>query len=87
MAVLGCNPALAGRSTRGCMARAAVGTWWRRAAPSSWRCAVFAIAAIVLFAIAAFVAFAGGSVSVIGLVAIGLACLAVHLAWPWTPWR
>jgi hypothetical protein len=48
---------------------------------------MFALAAIVLFAIAAFVAFAGGSVSVIGLVAVGLALLACHLLVPFTPWR
>jgi hypothetical protein len=48
---------------------------------------MFALAAIVVFAIAAFIAFAGGSISVIGLIAVGLACLAVHLFYPWTPWR
>ena len=49
--------------------------------------AMFGIAAVILFAIAAFVAFAGGSVSVIGLIALGLACLAAHLLYPVTPWR
>jgi hypothetical protein len=49
---------------------------------------MFAIAAVVLFAIAALIAFGSLSgVSVIGLVAAGLACLAFHLAWPITPWR
>lgn len=48
---------------------------------------MFGIAAVILFAIAAFVAFAGGSVSVIGLIALGLACLAAHLLYPVTPWR
>jgi hypothetical protein len=48
---------------------------------------MFGIAAVILFAIAAFVAFTGGSVSVIGLIAVGLALLAVHLLYPFTPWR
>ena len=47
---------------------------------------MFGIAAIVLFALAAVFAFAGGPVSVAGLLATGLACLAVHLMWPVQSW-
>lgn len=51
---------------------------------------MFGIAAIVLFAIAALIAFTPLSgISVIGLIAAGLACLALHLLGFWTamPWR
>lgn len=52
---------------------------------------MFGIAVVVLFAIAALIAFTTLSgISVTGLLAAGLACLAVHLltipgwsAWPW----
>ena len=47
---------------------------------------MFAIAAVVAFAIAALVAFTTLSgISVTGLIALGLALLAVHLVWP-GPW-
>lgn len=49
---------------------------------------MFGIAAVVLFTIAAIIAFGAlHGISVIGLVCAGLACLAVHLLWPVTPWR
>ena len=44
---------------------------------------MFAIIAAILFAIAALIAFGSLSgISVTGLIAAGLACLAVHLVWP-----
>lgn len=49
---------------------------------------MFGIAAIVLFAVAALIAFGAASgISAAGLAYAGLACLAVHLLWPVTPWR
>ncbi len=51
---------------------------------------MFGIAAVVLFAIAALIAFTPlGGISIIGLIAAGLACLALHLmgAWAGLPWR
>lgn len=48
---------------------------------------MFAILAAITFAIAAFVSFFGGAVSVHGLLAVGLALLAVHLVYPVIPWR
>jgi hypothetical protein len=49
---------------------------------------MFGIAAVVLFTIAAIIAFGALSgISVTGLIAAGLACLAVHLLWPVTPWH
>lgn len=48
---------------------------------------MFALAAVIIFAIAAYVAFSGGTLSVTGLMCIGLACLAVHLLWPVTFWK
>ena len=50
---------------------------------------MLAILAAICFVIAAFIAFFGGSVSVTGLIAIGLALLALHLAglWDYSPWR
>ena len=49
---------------------------------------MFGIAAVILFAIAALIAFGSLSgISITGLIAAGLACLAVHLLWPLTPWH
>jgi hypothetical protein len=49
---------------------------------------MFGIAAVVLFTIAAVIAFGAlHGISVTGLLAAGLACLAVHLLWPIIPWR
>lgn len=49
---------------------------------------MFGIAAVVLFCIAAIIFFAGHiAISAPGLACVGLACLAVHLLWPVTPWR
>ena len=49
---------------------------------------MFGIAAVVLLVIAAIIAFGSLSgVSAAGLAYAGLACLAVHLLWPVTPWR
>ena len=47
---------------------------------------MFALAAVVLFVIAALIAFTTLSgVSVLGLIAAGLACLAVHAFKPFPP--
>jgi hypothetical protein len=44
---------------------------------------MWALIAVIIFAIAAFVAFtASAAISVPGLFAVGLACLALHLLWP-----
>ena len=50
---------------------------------------MFGIAAVVLFAIAALIAFTPLSgIDVVGLLAAGLACLALHLLVPVSvPWR
>ena len=48
---------------------------------------MFGIIAIIIWAIAAFVAFTGGTVSVLGLVAVGLACWGVHRFTGWEPWH
>lgn len=49
---------------------------------------MFGLAAVVLFTIAAIIFFGSLSgISAAGLVAAGLACLAVHLLWPLTPWN
>ena len=50
---------------------------------------MFGLAAVVLFTIAALIAFTALSgISILGLLAAGLACLAVHLLWPvGLPWR
>jgi len=49
---------------------------------------MFGIAAVVLFTIAAIEQFGSLSgISTMGLLAAGLACLAVHLLWPVVPWR
>lgn len=52
---------------------------------------MFAVIAAILFAIAAFISFAGtqgiDSATVIGLLSAGACLLALHLAWPWAPWR
>jgi hypothetical protein len=49
---------------------------------------MFAFAAVILFAIAAFVIFASSTaVSGLGLIAVGLACLAAHLIHQWAPWK
>ena len=47
-----------------------------------------AVLAVVAFAIAALIAFTPLSgISVLGLVALGLFFLALHLLWPWSPWH
>ncbi len=49
---------------------------------------MFGIAAVVLLVIAAIIAFGSlTGVSAAGLAYAGLACLAVHLLWPVTPWH
>lgn len=49
---------------------------------------MFAVLAVVLFAIATLVAFTSLSgVSIIGLIAAGLLCLALGAVVPWAPWR
>lgn len=49
---------------------------------------MFAIAAVVLAVIAGLVAFGSLSgISAIGLLCFALACLAMHLVWPWQPWH
>lgn len=49
---------------------------------------MFGIAAVILLAIASIIAFGSlHGVSATGLAFAGLACLAVHLLWPVTPWR
>lgn len=48
---------------------------------------MLAVLAAICFAIAAFVAFFGASVSVVGLIAVGLFLLALHFVVPWTPWH
>lgn len=51
---------------------------------------MFALIAAILFAIATLIAFSALSgISVIGLIAAGLLCIALHLCGFWTgvPWR
>jgi len=52
---------------------------------------MFGIAAVVAFAVALILQLASVSKGVFLTVAtftlIGLLCLAVHLVWPYTPWR
>lgn len=51
---------------------------------------MFAILAAILFAVATLIAFTAlHGISLMGLVAAGLLCLALHLAGTWTaaPWR
>jgi hypothetical protein len=49
---------------------------------------MFGIAAVVLAALAAIFQFAGfHQISPAGLAYTALACLALHLTWPVTPWR
>lgn len=49
---------------------------------------MFAVVAAILFAVATLIYFTPlGGVSAAGLVAAGLLCVALHLAFPVTPWR
>jgi hypothetical protein len=49
---------------------------------------MFAIIAAVLFVIAGVIIFGALSgVNALGLIAFGLAALAIHLLSPWYPWR
>jgi hypothetical protein len=51
---------------------------------------MFGIAAVVMFAIALILHIAGGGhghLDVTTFTLLGLLFLAVHLMWPWTPWR
>lgn len=44
---------------------------------------MFALIALICFILAAFDVDLGG----ISLIAVGLAFIALHLMWGWTPWR
>lgn len=49
---------------------------------------MFAILAAIAFAVAALIAFTPLSgISVLGLLALGLFFLALHLVVPWSPWH
>lgn len=50
---------------------------------------MLAVLAAVAFLVAALLVFlaAAGLPTVIALIALGLGLLALHMAYPWTPWR
>jgi fatty acid desaturase len=50
---------------------------------------MLAVLAAVAFLVAALLVFlsAAGLPTVVALIAVGLGMLALHMAYPWTPWR
>jgi hypothetical protein len=48
---------------------------------------MFALAAVVLGVLAGLSGFGVVAIDAAGLLGFAVACLAVHLAWPWSPWQ